>query len=79
MTCLYVIQSCSCDVYFSFSFSIAFISVLFIRFQEISFDVFLQVIWEDKRIHHRNTTAEQKYIELKLEERHKLWVTEFDL
>lgn len=42
--------------------------------QEISFDVFLQVIWEDKRIHHRNNTIEQKYIELKLEERHKLWV-----
>ncbi|XP_055312389.1 glycine receptor subunit alpha-2-like [Sitodiplosis mosellana] len=42
--------------------------------EEISFDVFLQVIWDDKRIHHRNNTIEQKYIELKLEERHKLWV-----
>lgn len=43
--------------------------------QEISFDVFLQVIWEDKRVHHRNNSIDQKYIELKLEERHKLWVS----
>lgn len=49
-------------------------------FQEISFDVFLQVKWEDQRVHHRNNTIDQKYIELKLEERHKLWVIiEFQL
>ncbi|XP_031631400.1 glycine receptor subunit alpha-3-like isoform X2 [Contarinia nasturtii] len=45
-----------------------------IQDREISFDVFLQVIWEDKRIHHRNNTTDQKYIELKIEERHKIWV-----
>lgn len=42
--------------------------------QEISFDVFLQVIWEDKRVHHKNNSTDQRYIELKVEERHKLWV-----
>lgn len=47
---------------------------IWITFQEISFDVFLQVKWEDQRVHHRNNTIDQKYIELKLEERHKLWV-----
>lgn len=53
-----------------------FFSLFFHPQQEISFDVFLQVIWDDKRIHHRNNSnsIEQKYIELKLEERHKLWV-----
>lgn len=45
-----------------------------ISFQEISFDVFLQVIWEDSRIKLRESHIEAKYIELKLEERHKLWV-----
>lgn len=61
------------NIYEDFCFCLCF------RFypQEISFDVFLQVIWEDKRIHHRNNTIEQKYIELKLEERHKLWVNFF--
>lgn len=44
------------------------------NFQEISFDVFLQVIWEDKRVHHKTNSIDQKYIELKIEERHKLWV-----
>lgn len=43
-------------------------------FQEISFDVFLQVIWEDKRIQHKNDTHSMEYIELKIEERHKFWV-----
>lgn len=45
-----------------------------ICFQEISFDVFLQVIWEDSRIKLKNHDIEQNYIELKLEERHKIWV-----
>lgn len=30
--------------------------------------------WEDKRISIRNNAIDQKYIELKLEERHQLWV-----
>lgn len=45
------------------------------NFQEISFDVFLQVIWEDKRVHHKNNySIDQKYIELKIDDRHQLWV-----
>lgn len=49
----------------------------FAKFQEISFDVFLQVIWEDKRIKHKIETNEstQNFIELKVEERHKIWVS----
>ncbi|XP_037926157.1 glycine receptor subunit alpha-4-like isoform X2 [Hermetia illucens] len=44
--------------------------------EEISFDVFLQVIWEDRRIRPRideNRTT-TKYVELKIDERHKIWV-----
>lgn len=47
---------------------------LFLSFQEISFDVFLQVIWEDKRIQYKNESYAFEYVELKLDERHKLWV-----
>ncbi|XP_037044124.1 glycine receptor subunit alpha-4-like isoform X2 [Bradysia coprophila] len=44
--------------------------------EEISIDVFLQVIWEDKRIKHKNdpNTTIPSYIELKTEERHEIWV-----
>lgn len=38
----------------------------------------MQVIWEDKRIRLKNSTIDQKYSELKIEERHKLWVRIFD-
>lgn len=46
------------------------------KFQEISFDVFLQVIWEDKRIKQKSDTnmTLKSFIELKIEERHKIWV-----
>jgi hypothetical protein len=45
-------------------------------FQEISFDVFLQVIWEDTRIKPNNKTdlGVKNYIELTNEERHTIWV-----
>lgn len=49
------------------------------KFQEISFDVFLQVIWEDKRIKHKSDTnmTLNSFTELKIEERHKIWVNHF--
>lgn len=82
------------------------IKKLIAQFQEISFDVFLQVIWEDKRIRHRSgvlpdthpnvsditgdhdtislmadgdelaaaSAITQEFIDLKVEERQKLWV-----
>jgi hypothetical protein len=49
-------------------------------FQEISFDVFLQVIWDDNRIKPSNKTDDllglgtKNYIELTTEERHAIWV-----
>ncbi|XP_055387563.1 glycine receptor subunit alpha-2-like isoform X1 [Condylostylus longicornis] len=43
--------------------------------EEISFDVFLQVLWEDKRVKFRNDINLTKpFTELQNDERHKLWV-----
>lgn len=42
--------------------------------EEISFDVFLQVIWTDKRIEMANETNHLPYVELTAQERHKIWV-----
>lgn len=48
--------------------------------EEISFDVFLQVVWEDKRIEVINKSNDidyvpaKSYIELTAQERHKIWV-----
>lgn len=42
--------------------------------EEISFDVFLQVIWTDKRIEMENETNHLPYVELTAQERHKIWV-----
>ncbi|XP_055920252.1 glycine receptor subunit alpha-2-like isoform X3 [Eupeodes corollae] len=46
------------------------------KFQEISFDVFLQVIWTDLRIRPRETnlTRTKNFTELQIEERQKIWV-----
>ncbi|XP_055859106.1 glycine receptor subunit alpha-2-like [Episyrphus balteatus] len=44
--------------------------------EEISFDVFLQVIWTDRRIRPReaNLTRSKNFTELQIEERQKMWV-----
>lgn len=43
--------------------------------EEISFDVFLQVTWTDKRIELTNETNHLTYVELLALERHKIWVS----
>lgn len=42
--------------------------------QELSFDVFLQVIWEDNRIRPRDDLEVTNYLQLTSEERHMIWV-----
>ncbi|XP_063697831.1 glycine receptor subunit alpha-4-like [Culicoides brevitarsis] len=42
--------------------------------EEISFDVFLQVIWQDTRIEIANESKHLEYVELTAQERHKIWV-----
>ena len=45
-------------------------------FQELSFDVFLKVIWEDFRIRPKENIdlSDRNYIQLTSEERHLIWV-----
>ena len=50
-------------------------NLFFLFPKEISFDVFLQVIWEDYRIKPKTDQLGNKdYIELTTEERHSIWV-----
>lgn len=41
--------------------------------QEISFDVFLQVVWMDMRLKPSSDVGEKGYIELTLEQRTNIW------
>jgi hypothetical protein len=43
-------------------------------FQEISFDVFLQVVWVDKRVRLLEGLRPKQYIELTMEQRNHIWV-----
>jgi hypothetical protein len=43
-------------------------------FQEISFDVFLQVVWVDKRVRPLEGLRPKQYIELTMEQRNHIWV-----
>lgn len=52
-----------------------------ILFQELSFDVFLQVMWEDPRIKPKDTDSgrigtngPETFIQLTTDERHMLWI-----
>lgn len=45
--------------------------IFIFHIQEISFDVFLQVVWMDSRI---KTQAEKSYMELTLEQRNQIWI-----
>lgn len=42
--------------------------------QEISFDVFLQVVWLDKRIKPPNDLGPKHYVELTMDQRSGIWV-----
>lgn len=50
------------------------ISLRFCSFQEISFDVFLQVVWLDKRIRPVADLGPKHYIELTMDQRNAIWV-----
>lgn len=49
-------------------------SSLFCFMQEISFDVFLQVVWLDNRIKPSNILGHKNYIELTVDQRNAIWV-----
>lgn len=51
-----------------------FIFTLAVSLQEISFDVFLQVVWLDKRVRPLAALDRKNYIELTMDQRNVIWV-----